>query len=121
MTPSTYAEVFEAAKQWPPVEQVGLAEALLRNVRSAWQQSGPPSSEDSSLRPLSGMSTTELLVLANAVVSPAQQERLGELLDKSKAGMLSQEEAKTLDELLDAADQVALLKARAMYSLKLSN
>lgn len=117
MAPFSYSEVFEVARQWPPVEQVGLAEALLHNVRSTWQEKADVASGDDSLRPLSGMTLPELQVLANAVVSAAQQERLQELLGKNGIGELSTEEAIALDVLLDAVDQVAMLKARAMYTL----
>lgn len=119
MAPFSYSDVFEVAKQWPAVEQVGLAEALLRNVRSIWRQGADTSHADDSLRPLNGMTTSELQVLADAVVSAAQQEKLHELLDKNSAGMLSPEEANILDALVEAVDQVAMLKARAMYTLQL--
>lgn len=119
MAPFSYSDVFEVAKQWPAVEQVGLAEALLRNVRSIWRQGADTSPADDSLRPLNGMTTSELQVLADAVVSAAQQEKLHELLDKNSAGMLSPEEANILDALVEAVDQVAMLKARAMYTLQL--
>lgn len=119
MAPFSYSDVFEVAKQWPAVEQVGLAEALLHNVRSIWRQGADTTLADDSLRPLSGMTTSELQVLADAVVSAAQQEKLHELLDKNSAGMLSPEEANILDALVEAVDQVAMLKARAMYTLQL--
>jgi hypothetical protein len=65
-----------------------------------------------------GMREEELKVLAEAVLSPGCQQHLQELLEKNRAGTLSPEEEVILDDLLAEADQVALLKARALYTLK---
>jgi hypothetical protein len=63
------------------------------------------------------MSPEELSVLADAVIAPHRQEQLQYLLEKNRNGLLSPEVEASLDALLDAADQVALLKARARYTL----
>jgi len=71
------------------------------------------------LVPLSNMSLQELRALAEAVVAPDHQQQLKALLDKNRRGELSPEEQEALDELLTGVDQVALLKARARYTMSL--
>jgi hypothetical protein len=94
-----------------------MAEALLRNLRFALQSK--PTESRGELVPLSSMSLQELRVLAEAVVAPDRQQQLQSLLDKNRRGELSPEEQKTLDKLLTEVDQVALLKARARYTMSL--
>ena len=65
------------------------------------------------------MNPQELRALAEAVVAPDRQQQLEALLDKNRRGELSPEEQKALDELLTGVDQVALLKARARYTMSL--
>jgi hypothetical protein len=50
---------------------------------------------------------------------PDRQQQLAALLDKNRRGVLSPEEQESLDELLAEVDQVALLKARARYTMSL--
>jgi len=58
-------------------------------------------------------------VLAGVVLSPGCQQQLHELLEKDRQGTLtSEEEEQALDTLLAEADRVALLKARALYTLE---
>jgi hypothetical protein len=73
-----------------------------------------------SLEPLRGMSTAELSALAEAVVAPGKQASLQALLEKNRLGALDPAEEAVLDELLTQVDQVGLLKARAQYTLHLS-
>jgi len=65
------------------------------------------------------MSLQELRALAEAVVAPDRQQQLKALLDKNQRGELSPEEQEALNELLTGVDQVALLKARARYTMSL--
>jgi hypothetical protein len=55
--------------------------------------------------------------LSNAAVAPAQQRRMKTLLRKNARGKLSERERTALDVLLEEADRIALLKARAAYTL----
>jgi hypothetical protein len=117
MTVMTYSDMLKAARQLPLSDQVEMAEALLRNLRSALQsQSAEPAAEE--LIPLAGMSAGELRALAESVVAPGHQQQLETLLDKNRRGELSSDEQTRLDALLAEADQVALLKARACYTLE---
>ncbi|MBC8264083.1 MAG: hypothetical protein H8E47_08180 [Anaerolineales bacterium] len=90
---------------------------MLRNLRFALRSKPTESREE--LVPLSNMSRQELRVLAEAVVAPDRQQQLEALLDENRYGELSSEEQETLDELLTGVDQVALLKARARYTMSL--
>jgi hypothetical protein len=119
MTVMPYPEMLKIAQRWSLEDQMRLAEALLRNLRLALRRQ-PPSVVETSLVPLSDMSLGELRALADAVVAPGSQQRLHDLLEKNRNSNLSPEEEQILDALLDEADQVALLKARARYTLQVS-
>jgi hypothetical protein len=73
--------------------------------------------KESSLETLSGMSIGELKTLADAILAPGRQRRLSSLLRKSKTTALRKNESKELDELLEESDRIALLKAKAQYTL----
>jgi hypothetical protein len=117
MSVTPYPEVLKAARQLPLNDQVELAEALLRNLRSVLRlEPAVPAEEE--LTPLAGMTAEELQVLAEAVLAPGRQQQLQALLEKNRSGTLSPEEETILDRLLAEADRVALLKARALYTIK---
>lgn len=67
---------------------------------------------------LLGLSSGELEALAEGMLAPAIQNRLDDLVTRSKEGALSSEEATELDRLLARADQLTLLKTRARYTLR---
>lgn len=119
MTAVSYGDVLRAAYRLPRDAQVELAAALLRSVRS---QSGKKAkaAQVMGLEPLRGMSTAELSALAEAVVAPGKQASLQALLEKNRLGALDPQEEVVLDALLTQVDQVGLLKARAQYTLHLS-
>lgn len=73
--------------------------------------------KESSLETLSGMSLGELKTLADAILAPGRQRRLSSLLRKSKTTGLRKNESTELDELLEESDRIALLKAKAQYTL----
>ncbi|MCP4942731.1 MAG: hypothetical protein GY924_12220 [Planctomycetaceae bacterium] len=118
MSAASYTEVLQAAQNLPLDNQVKLIEILLRNLRSLLRGKKSTSSD---LLPLTDMSREELRVLANSVLAPSRQKKLQALLEKNRNGTLSTDEEMSLDQLLEEADQVALLKARAQYTLHLSN
>lgn len=80
-------------------------------------EAGAEPSEPSGLEALSGMSETELVALSHAVVAPGRQRRMKALLRKNAEGELGDLDRQELDALLEEADRVALLKARAAYTL----
>ena len=67
---------------------------------------------------LSSLNEAELKALANSKLAPEEQGRLSELLKKNSEDRLSAEEEVLLDDLLEQTDQLAILKARALYTLK---
>lgn len=101
-------DILAAARRLPRKAQTELAEALLREGVA----SGSPS-----LEPLRGMSEIELRALANAILAPGHQRRLKTLLRKNREGSLREAERTELDALLEETDRIALLKARAAYTL----
>lgn len=69
------------------------------------------------LETLSGLSIGELKTLADAILAPGRQRRLNSLLRKSKTTVLRKRENEELDEILEESDRLALLKAKAQYTL----
>jgi integrase len=102
-------EVLAAARRLPRKAQAELAEQLLRDA--AEPAGGAP------LEMLHGMGEHEFLALANAIVAPGRQRRMKVLLRKNERGQLRDEERRDLDALLQEADRIALLKAKAAYTL----
>lgn len=117
MAVMTYPEVLQIAQQLSPEAQLELAETLLHNLRTVLSRQ-TTQLDDNGLTLLSGLSQAELQALAEAVVAPDRQQQLQSLLAKNRQGSLMPEEEQILDRLLAEADQVALLKARALYTMK---
>ena len=117
MTLQAYQEVLSKARQLPLTAQVELAEALLHTIRATLPQS--PSASPGKLLPLWELNDEELKALAEAIVAPERQQQIHLALQKQRTGSLGAEDGAKLDAWLAEADQVALLKARAMYTLKL--
>ena len=118
MSVMSFSEVLGTVRQWPLEDQVGMAEELLRGFRSALKgQRAEQKVED--LIPLSGLNAQELRALAEAVVAPDRQQRLKATLERNRRSDLSPQEQRELDNLLAEVDQVALLKARARYTISL--
>ena len=118
MTALSYSDVLKSARQLPVGVQVELVQALLGNIRSAIKTSNEPDKK-SGLSPLADMTQQELTALADAVVAPERQGQLRMFLEENRNDTLSSEGETALDSLLDEVDQVALLKARALYTLRL--
>lgn len=106
-----FQQILTAAQQLPKPSQAQLVAALLHEQGSVH----PPA-----LEPLTGLTTAELHTLAASMLAPAQAKRLKQLLrlqrEKKKLPRALQTE---LDALLEESDHVALVKAKAAYTLKL--
>ncbi|MCP4421690.1 MAG: hypothetical protein GY805_34185 [Chloroflexi bacterium] len=110
-TTTTYTEILQAAQHLKSKERKKLAHALLHDKTTV---SPPPE-----LTTLTGLSISELQVMAAAILSPARQNFLKALLEKQKEETLTKIEATELDRLLEESDHIALLKAKAAYTLAL--
>lgn len=119
MTAISYREVLASARRMPPDDQAELAAELLRGLRSLLRTASNPV-KDPALDPLPGLSLSELRTLSDAVVAPGHQSVLHALLEANRAGTLAADQEARLDNLLAQADEVALLKARARYTLHLA-
>lgn len=117
--PTSLSQVMSAAWQLPLDDQVELAEALIGRFRAILRGDQPEETVEAELRPLRGMEEAELHVLADAVLAPDRQEELSDLLRENREGELTKEGEKKLDVLLAEVDRLALLKARALYTLQL--
>ncbi len=67
---------------------------------------------------LVGLNDAELEILADSMLAPRLQERLNHLLHQNQEGDLNAKEQQELDRLLEQVDQMNVLKARAMYTLR---
>lgn len=106
-------EILAAARRLPLNAQAELAETLLRGAEAPTvERAGQPA-----LALLHGMSERELVALSSAVVAPGRQRRMKALLRKSAQADLEDAEQQELDALLEEADRIALLKAKAAYTL----
>ncbi len=112
MNTLTYPEVLNLATQLP-------MEAQWELLKELWQKTVIYPLPKPNLLPLIGLNQIELRALAESVVAPERQKKLQQLLAQHRQGQLSVPQAQGLDELLSEVDQVALLKARALYTLKL--
>jgi hypothetical protein len=102
-------EILAAARRLPRNKQAELVETLLREVEAP---AGQPA-----LTRLHGMSARELVALSSAVIAPGRQRRMKALLRKNAQANLEDAEKQELDALLEEADRIALLKAKAAYTL----
>ena len=117
MALANYRDVLRAAKQLSAKKQTELAVTIFSEALETVGKSSKKSKSD--LTPFLGLSQAELHVLANAMLAHGHQTRLEVLLEENRAEKLTISEKKELDELLDEIDQLALLKAKADYTLTL--
>ncbi|HEX9974798.1 MAG TPA: hypothetical protein VGD14_22280 [bacterium] len=110
-TVDTVENILQSAKKLNSIERLSVARALLKDIPER-MKSGIQ------LSLLSGLSEQELDVLAKTFLSPSRNRRLKFLLKKNCEGKISQQEVTELDKLLAESDQIALLKAKAQYTLK---
>ena len=116
MAPANLEEILAAARRLPRQAQAELAATLLRDVGSSGAYGVEPAGQPA-LETLRGMSDTELSALSGAMVAPGRQQRMKALLRKNTRGELAEGERQELDALLEEADRIALLKAKAAYTL----
>ncbi len=67
---------------------------------------------------LVGLSDAELKVLADSMLAPRLQKRLSHLLQLNREDALDSDTKQELDRLLEQVDQMNVLKARALYTLR---
>ena len=73
-------------------------------------------SSDSEL--LVGLTQEELEALADSMLVPSAQSRMGDLLERNAQTQLGYDEQQELDRLLARVDQLTILKTRARYTLR---
>lgn len=115
MSTMTVPKVLEVARRLPPEARLELAKRLLRDIQAPRPKQAPKGHRG--LEALDGLSDEELQSLADAAFAPNRQRRLRALLRKNREGTLTRAEQSALDVLLEETDRVALLKARALYTL----
>jgi hypothetical protein len=117
MPVATLQKVLRDARRLPLNSQTVLAETLLREANSFPAKPKIRHTSKPPLEILSGMSVSELETLADAVLAPGRQRRLHNLLRKNQVHELSENEENELNGILEEVDRIALLKAKAMYTL----
>lgn len=120
MTVTNLEKVLREARRLPPRAKAELISALLEDAEDN-SLSNELKKKDASPETLSGVSKGELEALANAILSPGRQQRLRTLLRKNKEGVIDEKETEELDAILEETDRLALLKARAQYTLQVFN
>lgn len=110
METSDFQHVLMAARQLPKPSQAQLVVTLLQE---------PGIEHSSTIAPLSGLSEAELRALADAVLAAGHAKRLKHLLRLNRERTLTPALQTELDALLAESDRVALVKAKAMYTLRL--
>jgi len=118
MTTLPYQDLLQLVRQLPQSIQLRLAEDLVKTLR-AHSLKKAPNVPEQSLTPVIGLTKEELKALAESVVAPDRQQRIANLLELNRAQQLSAKNEAELDELLAEVDRIALLKARALYTLQL--
>lgn len=105
-----FQQILTAVRQLPRSSQAKLLSALLQEDRSV---------HEPSLEPLLGLSEAELGTLATSVLAPARTTRLKQLLRLHRETKLPLALRAELDALLEESDRIALVKAKANYTLSL--
>lgn len=105
-----FQQILAAARQLPKPSQAKLVSALLQENGSAHAPA---------LEPLTGLNAAELHALAASVCTPAQARRLKQLLRLHREKKLTRALQAELDVLLEDSDRLAIVKAKAHYTLSL--
>ena len=119
MTTLPYQDLLQLVRQLPQSIQLRLAEELVKTLRTHALKKTSNAPEQS-LAPVIGLSKEELKALSESVVAPDRQQRIANLLELNRAQPLSAKSEAELDELLAEVDRIALVKARALYTLQLT-
>ena len=110
----TVPKALEIVRRLPPNARLELAEKLLRGIRTARLK---PSKSQRGLETLAALSNAELQSLADATIASNRQRKLRALLRKNRETTLTRVEQIALDDLVVETDRIALLKAKALYTL----
>jgi hypothetical protein len=110
MVTPDFQHILIAARQLPKSSQAKLVSALLQENGSA---------HTPALEPLTGLSAAELRALAASVLAPAHVRRLKQLLRVNREKKLTRALQVELDALLEESDRLAIVKAKANYTLSL--
>jgi hypothetical protein len=113
-------KVLREARKLPPRDQDELVKSIMSDMFYPSVKKRSRSAKKNALEILSGMSAGELKALANAILVPHRQRRLRSLLHKNKMQALNEKEFRELDQILEDCDRIALLKAKAEYTLSIS-
>lgn len=110
MVTPDFQQILIAARQLPKSAQAKLVSALLQENGSA---------HTPTLEPLTGLSEAELQALATSVLAPVHAKRLTQLLRLNREKKLTRALQAELGTLLEESDRLALVKAKATYTLSL--
>lgn len=105
-----FQHILMAARQLPKLSQAQLVATLLQE---------PGAEHPSVLEPLTGLSEAELRALAASVFASGHAKRLQHLLRLNRENTLTPSLQTELDALLAESDRIALVKAKANYTLSL--
>jgi hypothetical protein len=104
-----FQQILAAARQLSKSSRATLVSALLQEKAA----------HTPAVEPLTGLSEAELGSLAASVFAPAHARRLQQLLRLHREKKLTRALPAELDALLEESDRIALVKAKANYTLSL--
>lgn len=119
MSAMTMSKVLSSARQLPAESQILLAKELLMGL----QKDTPSDAQNAgdrteTLDVLYGLTEEELHALADTMIASDKQQRLTQLLHKNNSGTIKKYEIEELDALLVECQQISLLKAKALLTLR---
>ena len=104
-------ELYEHAKRWSIITQRNLRETLMDALTIALT---PVHSAPDLEAPVVSLSDDEVLALSQARMKLAQGQRLSELLEKRREGMLTESEQSELLALVQVYDQLWIRQSEAL-------
>jgi hypothetical protein len=104
-------ELYERAKRWAAITRRDLPETLTDALAIALT---PVHTAPTLERPVSSLPDKEVLALSKAQMRPAQGQRLSELLEKQREGVLTERERSELRALMQVYDQLWIRQSEAL-------
>lgn len=104
-------DVLRRAEVWAKRAGRPVSEILADAIAQSLNPLGTPTNEE---RPLSAWTDEEVRAAVDAQLSPTEDGRLSELLDRQQAGLLSPTERTELTALMQRYQEALLRKARSL-------
>lgn len=104
-------ELYEQAKRWAVITQQDLSETLTNALTIVLT---PVHTTPKLEKPVSSLSDEDVLALSEVQMEPTQGQRLSELLEKQREGMLSENTRAELLALMQLYERLWIRKSEAL-------